>query len=506
MLCGQKESLVLDNDMKALVETIDEVLKVLGKKRMSTGCTFSFAKLLKSLVKKYLEENRVDDMVILLNALANGYRCKVILYQYKNQSIIVDTISPGRVESEKELEMFYFNEHYELIFPFSETVEFNEHSKHPSNNEQFNGTFFEELTTTETLPNSLNSTLSSTPESISYLNENFQLPIFSERVEPFSIQDVYGILIEENHFSVTCEQVPSSVKSSAAFIIDLTKFDCIDDIKSNDGESMTHHGQVLRQVYRYECDNIVVRRRFTEEDHEEGYIYVYEHVSKTKCKKFWRRLYTLYKDMKKQDAHRYALLHVQIDDDYTYTQTLHANSSSCNKPYIKTMKSTINKLKEAGIKQKPKVALHQVSQKLGSSSSSGQQPKNYNQASYARNIIKSRFESMKNPVDDLLQAVYMCKKPSEKFFREVQSAPDGMCVIDTQLNDVSRFCAIPKRGVAEVLPVDLTFKLGEFYVLVTSFKNPMFINKLGKHPTHIGPVQIQHRKLLSSYRHFGSSL
>ena len=29
---------------------------------------------------------------------------------------------------------------------------------------------------------------------------------------------------------------------------------------------------------------------------------------------------------------------------------------------------------------------------------------------------------------------------------------------------------------------------------------------MGKHPTHIGPVQIQHRKLLSSYRHFGSSL
>ena len=83
-----------------------------------------------------------------------------------------------------------------------------------------------------------------------------------------------------------------------------------------------------------------------------------------------------------------------------------------------------------------------------------------------------------------------------------------MCVIasDAQLDDVSRFCSIPKRGAAEVLSVDLTFKLSEFYVLVTSFKNPMLINKLGKHPTHIGSVQIQHRKLLSSYRHFGSSL
>ena len=188
--------------------------------------------------------------------------------------------------------------------------------------------------------------------------------------------------------------------------------------------------------------------------------------------------------MKKQNAHRYNLLHFQIDDDYTYTQTPHRNCRSCNKPYIKTMKSTI------------------------SSSSSGQQPNYYNLASYARNITKSRFEPMKNTVDDLLQAVDLCKKPGEKFFREVQSAPEGMCAIasDTQLNDVSHFCAIPQRGVAEVLSIDLTFKLGKLYVLVTSFKNPMLINKLEKHPTHMGPVEIRHRKLLSSYRHFGSSL
>ena len=127
---------------------------------------------------------------------------------------------------------------------------------------------------------------------------------------------------------------------------------------------MTHHGQVLRQVYRDECDNIVARRRFAEQDHEVDYNY----VSKTKCKKFCRRWHTLYKDMKKQDAHRYTLLPLQINDDYTYTQTPNGNSRRCNKPYIKTMKSTINKLKEAGIKKKPKAALDQMSLELGSTS------------------------------------------------------------------------------------------------------------------------------------------
>ena len=145
------------------------------------------------MLKAYLEEKiyREDDMDISPNALANASRCKVILYQYRNQSITLDTSSLGRVENEKELELFYFNENNELILPFSETAEVNDNSKHPSNDEQFNETFFEEHGTIETLPNSPNSTLSSTPESISYLHENFQLPIFSESVDPFSIQDVY---------------------------------------------------------------------------------------------------------------------------------------------------------------------------------------------------------------------------------------------------------------------------------------------------------------------------
>ena len=122
MLCGQRESLVVDNDMKAIVETIDEELKVLGKKTISTvgdghclmwacakgfhipktsvevalseellsyGChyaRFLSRSSLKVILKTYLEEKiyREDDMDILLNALANAYRCKVILYHYRN--------------------------------------------------------------------------------------------------------------------------------------------------------------------------------------------------------------------------------------------------------------------------------------------------------------------------------------------------------------------------------------------------------------------------------------
>ena len=91
------------------------------------------------------------------------------------------------VVNEKESELFYFNKQYYLILRFSKTVGLNEHSKHPENNEQFNGTYFERHTTIGTSPNLPNSILCSTLESISYLHENFELSAFSARVESFSI-------------------------------------------------------------------------------------------------------------------------------------------------------------------------------------------------------------------------------------------------------------------------------------------------------------------------------
>ena len=48
--------------------------------------------------------------------------------------------------------------------------------------------------------------------------------------------------------------------------------------------------------------------------------------------------------------------------------------------------------------------------KVGKSTSPNELHKNYNQAKYARNLVKNKFESVSNTADDLLQAVYKCKK------------------------------------------------------------------------------------------------
>ena len=41
-------------------------------------------------------------------------------------------------------------------------------------------------------------------------------------------------------------QVPHGVESSASFLVDILKLNCLDDLKSNNGETMSHQDQPLR--------------------------------------------------------------------------------------------------------------------------------------------------------------------------------------------------------------------------------------------------------------------
>ena len=102
------------------------------------------------------------------------------------------------------------------------------------------------------------------------------------------------------------------------------------------------------------------------------------------------------------------------------------------------------------------------------------------------------FQSVSSCTDALTNAIYKYKKPGDNFVKEVRRAPKAVAVfgIVTQFNDVMKFCAAPMQSQASTLGVDLTFNLGDFYITTTSYKNPMLLNKQGKHPIHIGPMQV----------------
>ena len=142
---------------------------------------------------------------------------------------------------------------------------------------------------------------------------------------------------------------------------------------------------------------------------------------------------------------------------------------------------------------KPKAVSEHVRKTLSNTANAPEIPKNYCQAAYARRSHNRKvFQPVSSCTDALTNAIYKCKEPGDNFMKEVRSAPEAVVVFgtDTQFNDVMRFCAAPMQTQDSILCVNLTFNLGDFYVTTTSYKNPTLLNKQGKHPIHIGPIQV----------------
>ena len=71
--------------------------------------------------------------------------------------------------------------------------------------------------------------------------------------------------------------------------------------------------------------------------------------------------------MGKTDLHRYALVHFQMYISYKYSATSHENCKKFRKPYLKTMSSTIEKLKTLVHGKKPKSVYIDIMGKVGKS-------------------------------------------------------------------------------------------------------------------------------------------
>ena len=155
--------------------------------------------------------------------------------------------------------------------------------------------------------------------------------------------------------------------------------------------------------YLFINGEIVVRKKYTEDDNEDGCFYLYEYVIETKMQKYNRYIYTLYRDMGNTYLHRHALVHFQIHINYKYDATPHENRKKSHKSYLKTMSSTIECLKISVSSKKLKSAYIGIMGKVEKTSSPIELPKNYNQTSYARNLVKKSLNLFQ-----ILEMIY-CK-------------------------------------------------------------------------------------------------
>ena len=218
-------------------------------------------------------------MDILLCSLSNAFQRDATLYQNRGNFILVDKLKPGRVESTYCISNMVMRSMTKIFTP--SVIQF-----------------------TETKPLLLvhikNSTRNSW-ETTSYLHDDKHLSILSKQIEALSVEKVYIILIGEKDNDKIFEKVSHGVERSDSFLIDISNLKCLDDLKSNDREAMSHHGQALRQISIDENGEIAIRRKRTEDDHEDKWLYLYEYVSKTKRKEYCLCIYTLWNDTENCD-------------------------------------------------------------------------------------------------------------------------------------------------------------------------------------------------------------
>ena len=212
---------------------------------------------------------------------------------------------------------------------------------------------------------------------------------------------------------------------------------------------------------------------------------------------------------------------------YTFENEEHAimprphGNSKTKSSYVRTLPSTLQKLREVSKYVPPKHAVSEVSRSVGGLShvsSVSQLPRNRQQSADCRRALFSSTKPSGTQLssDPLFPVMVMCKEsegakcdPQSRFVRIVCNTPEPMAVLafDWTLEDLERFCTDPQQHV--VLSVDPTFNLGSFHVTVTTYQHPMLEYRhlrRGSRPVMFGPMFIHQRKTFSTYNFFFSQL
>ena len=201
-----------------------------------------------------------------------------------------------------------------------------------------------------------------------------------------------------------------------------------------------------------------------------------------------------------EDTLNLALVQYSFDgEEHAVIPRPHANS---NRPesYIRTMPSTLKKLKSVAADLTPKFAVcDSKTGNLLTASSAGALPRNRQQVAdmrRCRDDDKRQFCSRKK---DPFSVMLMCKesqggKPQDSFVRMVSGAPEPMTVLayNWSLDDIEWVCT---KSQCTVLSIDPTFNLGDFDVTVTTYRHLLLTNSRGKHPVMMGPIFIHKQKV-----------
>ena len=179
--------------------------------------------------------------------------------------------------------------------------------------------------------------------------------------------------------------------------------------------------------------------------------------------------------------------------------------------YVCTKESTKKQLVSnlCNGKAGPKRALFKTVRDVGGISeaaSTSDLPQNSRQAYYEKtkstNDVSDRAKGSK---DALASVLDLQKGECRGFIREVicNDLPTIVMFTDKQVNDIIKFCCHQQPGFVCELGADITFQLGPFYLLVTTYKHTQLqVKGSNRSPSFLGPVMICMTKEEQTYLSF----
>ena len=224
-------------------------------------------------------------------------------------------------------------------------------------------------------------------------------------------------------------------------------------------------------------------------------------------------LFSTFADCDGDTLNRALVQYTFDEEEHAITLGPHGNAKK-GSTYLRTLPSTLQKLRKVSQNLTPKFAVCEVSSAAGgimSASSAASLPQNRQQVLNMRRRTKISSDSYTTKQKDpLFSLMAMCKnsegkKSDESFVCTVTGAPEAMALLcpDWILNDLDRFCTdLPHT----ILTLDPTFDLGDFNVTISTYRHLMLTNSAGSHPVMAGPIFIHQRKHFNSYYFFASSL
>ena len=192
----------------------------------------------------------------------------------------------------------------------------------------------------------------------------------------------------------------------------------------------------------------------------------------------------------------FAFVQYRFDGNEHFVRNKPHGNAKSKDPFIPTKKSTLEKLTAAVKSQGVKRAVHEVEVAVGGmyadSASASSLPRNERQARYLKS--KDKETSKSDPVSALLDMQLEEEKPFIRSVTVDRNSPIIVLFSDEQIKDLKKFCC-NEDGPNSPLCIDMTFNLGNFYVVVTTYKRLQLLTKRSNNePIILGPVMMCMKK------------